>query len=179
VNDSSPDQEDDRLVNNVFNLALSRVSSRANLNASDEPLSNDIQISSVQVQSISDSSAQCDSSCSGTFRVFIDMVLLYFLRFIAFFGRLSLTKLCVVVLSVGAIFLSFSGVNGVTLPRTFRHDVSCLNAPSTIRSPPLLINLQVENRSLLMEYDSGAAVSLIPLQYFIKNFNLTFKPTSL
>jgi len=30
-----------------------------------------------------------------------------------------------------------------------------------------------------MEYDLGAAVSLIPLQYFVKNFNLTFKPTSL
>jgi len=96
----------------------------------------------------------------------------------AFLGRLSPTKLCVLVVSVDAILLT-SGVNGYNLPRTFRHYVSCLNSPRTIRSPPLLINLQVENRSLLMEYVSGAAVSLILLQYFIKNFNLTFKPTSL
>jgi len=108
-------------------------------------MSNDIQISSVQVQSDSDSSAQCDV-------FFLYIVFLSLLRFMALFGGLSLTTLCAVVVSIGAISLAFSGVNGVNLPRTFRHYVSCLNSPNTIRSPPLLINLQVENRSLLMEY---------------------------
>ena len=79
------------------------------------------------MQSDSDSSAQYDSSSTGAFRVFIDILLLYLFRFMVLFGNLSLTELC-----VGAIFLMFSSVNGVNLPRPFCHYVNCLNSPNTI-----------------------------------------------
>ena len=89
--DPSPDQQDQKLVNNVP--------------------------SNVLVQSVNDSSTQSEGSFTGAFQVFINLVLLYLFRCMAPFGRLSLRKLCACVVSVGVFFLTFSRLSSVNIPR--------------------------------------------------------------
>jgi len=75
-------------------------------------------------------------------------------------------------------FLCLAGADGTRLFPNIRQNVGCLSPNNSARHPPVIVTLQVESVALPMEYDSGAAVTLIPVRSFQSNFCLKFEPTS-
>jgi len=170
----------DRFVTNVFNSAFpcpATASNRADLNACIHITPDEFQIQSVQV--ISNSNSETCVSDSSFLGVCADTLRCVFNFVSTLLVGLSPVKIFSVLMCLGAFFLCLAGADGTKLFPNFRQSVSCLSPSNSARHPPVIVTLQVENVALPMGYDSGAAVTLIPLCSFQSNFGLKFKPTNL